>query len=99
MRRRKRESKTIGIRDCASLSGRQGLWIVELKDFSEAAGRTITLWQAQRIMINKIASSMIEKAQGSMEPKAVGVKIRRKMMRSLMRVLIIAQSLVYCGVI
>jgi hypothetical protein len=54
---------------------------------------------AQRIMINKIASSVIEKAQGSMEPKAAGVKIRRKMRRSLMKVLIIGQSLVYCGVI
>jgi hypothetical protein len=54
---------------------------------------------AQRIMINKMASSMIEKAQGSMEPKAAGVKIRRKIRRSLMRVLIIAQSLVYYGVI
>jgi hypothetical protein len=34
-------------------------------------------------MIDKMASSMIEKAQGSMAPRAAGVKIRRKTIRSL----------------
>lgn len=37
-------------------------------------------------------SSMREKAQSSMEPKAIGVKIMRSMRMSLMRKLIIAES-------
>jgi hypothetical protein len=42
---------------------------------------------AQRIMMNKMPSSMTEKAQSSMEPKAMGVKMIRKTSRSVMRVL------------
>jgi hypothetical protein len=43
-------------------------------------------------MINKILSSMSEKAQSSIAPKAMGVKRMRKMRRSVIRLLIIAQS-------
>jgi hypothetical protein len=42
---------------------------------------------AQRIMIDRIASSMTEKAQSSMEPKAMGVKMMRKMRMSVISVL------------
>ncbi len=51
------------------------------------------LCTAQTMMINKMPSSIIEKAQSSMEPKAMGVKMMRKIRISLMRELIIAQSL------
>jgi hypothetical protein len=39
----------------------------------------------QRMMINKMPSSIMEKAQSSIEPKAMGVKMRRKMRMDLMR--------------
>jgi hypothetical protein len=38
---------------------------------------------ARRRMINKMPSSMIEKAQSSMEPKAMGVKRIKAMRRTL----------------
>jgi hypothetical protein len=44
----------------------------------------------QRIMMKRMLSSMTEKAQSSMEPKAMGVKMIRKTSRSVMRELIIA---------
>jgi hypothetical protein len=44
------------------------------------------------MMINKMPSSMTENAQSSTEPKAVGVKMMRRMRTSLMTELIIAQS-------
>jgi hypothetical protein len=37
----------------------------------------------QRIMMKRIPSSMTEKAQSSMEPKAMGVKMMRKTSRSV----------------
>jgi hypothetical protein len=37
------------------------------------------------MMINKMPSSIMEKAQSSMEPKAMGVKMIRKMRMDLMR--------------
>jgi hypothetical protein len=40
---------------------------------------------AQRIIINRIPSSIMEKAQSSIEPKAMGVKMMRKMRMDLMR--------------
>jgi len=36
------------------------------------------------MMIRRMLSSITEKAQSSMEPKAMGVKTMRKMRRSLM---------------
>jgi len=82
MRRRKRERRTIGIADCR-------LWIGELKDLSEARSRTIPVWTAHRIMTKRIPRSMTEKAQSSMEPKAMGVKMIRKMRMSVIEELII----------
>jgi hypothetical protein len=38
----------------------------------------------QRMMIKRMPSSMMEKAQSSMEPKAIGVKRIRKMRMDLM---------------
>ncbi len=46
----------------------------------------------QRIMINKMPSSMMEKAQSSTEPKAMGVKIIRMIRISLIMIFNIAQS-------
>jgi hypothetical protein len=40
--------------------------------------------RAQRIMINRMPSSMTEKAQSSTEPKAMGVKTIKKMRMDLM---------------
>jgi hypothetical protein len=37
------------------------------------------------MMINKMPSSIMEKAQSSMEPKAMGVKIMKMMRMDLMR--------------
>jgi len=44
---------------------------------------------AQRIIISRMPSSIMEKAQSSTEPKAMGVKMMRKMRMSLMKKLII----------
>jgi len=46
---------------------------------------------AQRMMINRMPSSMREKAQSSIEPKARGVKMIRRMSINLIKKLIIAQ--------
>jgi len=46
------------------------------------------------MMIKRIPSSIKEKAQSSMEPKAMGVKMRRRMRMSLMKWLnIVIESL------
>jgi len=47
---------------------------------------------AHRIIISRIPSSIREKAQSSIEPKAMGVNISKKMRINFMIVLIIAQS-------
>jgi hypothetical protein len=47
---------------------------------------------AQRMMINRMPSSMREKAWSSFEPKAMGVKMIRRMSIDLIKKLIIAQS-------
>jgi hypothetical protein len=39
---------------------------------------------AQRIIINRMPSSIMEKAQSSIEPKAIGVKIIKRMRMDLM---------------
>jgi hypothetical protein len=44
---------------------------------------------AQRIIIDRIPSSIMEKAQSSIEPKAIGVKMMRRMRMSLIEELII----------
>jgi hypothetical protein len=80
-RRRNRERRIPAIADC-------GLRIPELKNFSEAGGRRIMLSMAQRMMIKRMPSSINEKAQSSTEPKAMGVKMRRKMRMDLMKKLI-----------
>jgi hypothetical protein len=48
----------------------------------------------QRTIISKMPSSMMEKAQSSMDPKAMGVKIMRKNKVSLIiRLTIVTESL------
>ncbi len=51
-------------------------------------------WMAQRMRIKRMPSSMEEKAQSSIEPKAMGVKIMRRMRMDLMTmsIIMIAQS-------
>jgi hypothetical protein len=41
-------------------------------------------WMAQRIRITRMPSSTREKAHSSIEPKNIGVKIKRKIKMSLM---------------
>jgi flagellar biosynthesis protein FlhB len=82
-RRRKRERRKIG-------KVKFGVRSSELRDFSETVGRTIILWMAQRMRINRIPSSIKENAQSSTEPKAMGVKTMREIMMNLIRELIIA---------
>jgi hypothetical protein len=71
-RRRKRDRRTIGIADCglrpSFAPATPGLRRVKIAECTD-----------QRIMIKRIPSSIIEKAQSSMEPKAMGVKIIRRM--------------------
>jgi hypothetical protein len=50
----------------------------------------------KRIIIKRIPSSIKEKAQTSIEPKAMGVNISKKMRINFMIVLIIAQSSKLC---
>jgi len=52
----------------------------------------IAYWILQRIIINRIPSSINEKAQSSIEPKVMGVKISKKIRINFVIVLIIAQS-------
>jgi hypothetical protein len=40
--------------------------------------RAIKDWMAQRMMINRMPSSIREKAQSSTEPKAMGVKMIKR---------------------
>ena len=46
--------------------------------------RNIKDWMAQRMMIKRMPSSINEKAQSSTEPKAMGVKMRRRIKINLM---------------
>jgi hypothetical protein len=47
-------------------------------------------WMAQRMIMNRMPSSIRENAQSSIEPKAMGVKIRRRIRVNLMALLSIA---------
>jgi hypothetical protein len=52
------------------------------------------LSMAQSMMIKRMPSSIMEKAQSSTEPKAMGVKMRRKMRMDLMKKLNIVIKLI-----
>jgi hypothetical protein len=47
------------------------------------------LWMVQRMMIKRMPSSIRENAQSSTEPKNIGVKIKRRIRRNLIRMSII----------
>jgi hypothetical protein len=81
------------MRDCACPPF-PGSPIAESADFLEGRNRTIPVWMAHRIMINRIPSSMSEKPQISIEPKAKGVKRIKAMRRILITLLIIAYSVI-----
>jgi hypothetical protein len=82
-RRRKIDRKTVNVLMCGSVDELKCEWV----DLTP-----IIFWMDQRTIISKIPSSMMEKAQSSTEPKAMGVKIIKRMRMDLMRELIIAQS-------
>jgi hypothetical protein len=52
----------------------------------------MTLSIAKRMITNRMPNSINEKAQSSMEPKAMGVNINRKIRMNLIRLLNMAQS-------
>jgi hypothetical protein len=81
MRRSKRERRIMTIAECGlrlrEPSGSERLRISEF-------GLKMKSWMAQRMIIKRMPSSMREKAQSSTEPKAMGVKISRRMRINLM---------------
>jgi hypothetical protein len=67
-----------------------GWWLVADSEIKDVLDLMESI--AQRMKISRMPSSMMENAQSSMEPKAMGVKIIRKMRMSLMNKFNIAQS-------